>query len=108
MKQIIQLDSFRREIGMFSAQTREDIFSLIFRYLRNERLDKTDFKTYKTSKGTKIQEFKVKDHLGNWRAISCLYESNYLLMVYAFHKKSQELLERDREIIRNRIKGFHL
>ena len=108
MKQIIQLESFKREIAAFPAQTREDIFSLIFRYLRNERLNQTEFRTFKIDKGTRTQEFKVKDHMGNWRAISCTYKSEYLLMLYAFHKKSQELLERDREIIRSRIRGFNL
>jgi phage-related protein len=108
MKQIIQLEQFRREIACFPLQTREDIFSLIYRYLRNEGLNRTEFKTFQIGKGTKIQEFKVRDNLGNWRAISCLYKENSLVMIYAFHKKSQELLERDKGVVLNRIRKLNL
>ncbi len=31
------------------------------------------------------------------------FESDYLVFVYAFYKKSQEYIERDKELIRNRI-----
>lgn len=103
MKQIIQLETFRKEIGEFPLETREDIFSLIYRYLNGERLNRSDFKTFKIDARTKIQEFKVKDARGNWRAISCLHGNEYLVLVYAFHKKSQELQEKDKESIRKRI-----
>lgn len=103
MKQIIQLEAFKKEISKFPQETKEDLFSLIYRYLNGERLNKKDFKTFKIDKKNKIQEFKVKDDQGNWRVISCIYNNDYLILVYAFHKKSQELLEKEKEIIRNRI-----
>lgn len=88
MRKIIQLEAFRKEIAEFSAETREDIFSLIARYLTGERLDRTQFKTFKIDKNTKIQEFKVRDAHGNWRAISPV---------------CQELQEKEKETIRRRI-----
>jgi phage-related protein len=103
MKQIVQTEAFKKEIAEFPPETREDIFSLIYRYLNGERLNRTDFKTFKIDGKTKIQEFKVKDARGNWRAVSCLYGDDYLVLVYAFHKKSQELQEKDKETIRKRI-----
>ncbi len=103
MKQIIQIEAFKKEIAEFPPEAREDIFSLICRYLNGERLNPTDFKTFKIDSRTKIQEFKVKDARGNWRAISCLHGTEYLVLVYAFHKKSQELQEKDKETIRKRI-----
>jgi phage-related protein len=108
MKHIIQLEQFKREIVSFPAQTREDIFSLIYRYLKNERLNSTEFRIFEINKGIKIQEFKVRDNLGNWRAISCIYKKKYLVMIYAFSKKSQELHERDKDVIRSRIKTLNL
>jgi phage-related protein len=103
MKKIIQIDIFKKEIGEFPPETREDIFSLIYRYLNGERLNHMDFKTFKIDGRTKIQEFKVRDSRGNWRAISCFHGSEYLVLIYAFHKKSQELQEKDKETIRKRI-----
>lgn len=108
MKKIIQLEIFKKEIAEFPLETREDIFSLIYRYLYGERLNHTDFKTFKIDARTKIQEFKVKDARGNWRAISCLHESESLVLVYAFHKKSQELQEKDKDTIRKRISRIDL
>jgi len=108
MKQIVQLKMFRKEINEFPSETREDIFSLIYRYLSGERLNHTDFKTFKIDARTKIQEFKVKDARGNWRAISCLHGSECLVLVYAFQKKSQELQEKDKETIRKRIARINL
>lgn len=89
-------------------ETREDIFSLISRFLMGERLNRNDFKTFRIDKKTKIQEFRVKDARGNWRAISTIVKGQYLVFVYAFHKKSQELLEKDKEVIRNRIRRIDL
>lgn len=108
MKQIVQLGAFKKEISEFPLSTREDIFSLIYRFLNNERLNSADFKTFNIDKNTRIQEFKVKDAYGNWRAISCLYDKNHLFLVYAFHKKSQELQERDKQVIRKRIRNISL
>jgi phage-related protein len=51
-----------------------------------------------------IQEFKVKDSKGNWRAISFMLEKETLYFVYAFHKKSQAFLEKDKDTIIKRIK----
>lgn len=108
MKQIVQLETFRKEIAEIPLETREDIFSLIYRYLSGERLNHRDFKTFKIDDRTKIQEFKVKDARGNWRAISCLQGGEYLVLVHAFHKKSQELQEKEKETIRKRIARIDL
>ena len=108
MRRIIQLEAFRKEIAEFPLETREDIFSLMHRFLSNERLNSCDFRTFNIDGRTRIQEFKVKDSKGNWRAISCLHHKEYLVLVYAFHKKSQELQEKDKEVIRNRVKGIWL
>ncbi len=106
--QVIQLEAFKKEIADFPLETREDIFSLVYRFAQGERLNKNDFKTFKIDKNTKIIEFKVKDHRGNWRAISTMMQGKYLVFVYAFHKKSQDLLEKDKDVIRNRIKRIEL
>jgi phage-related protein len=105
--QVFQLEAFKREIAEFPAETREDIFSLVHRFLKGERLNNRDFKTFKIDKCTKIQEFKVRDHRGNWRAVSTMIQGKYLVFVYAFHKKSQELQE-DKDVIRNRIKRISI
>ena len=101
---ILQLPAFRDEISQFPEATREDIWLLVERYLKGQRLPRTLFKTFRLDKGTKVQEFRVKDNRGNWRAISCIQEKSFLVFVYAFHKKSQVLLKKDKKIIRNRIK----
>lgn len=106
--QIIQLEVFKKEIAAFPIETREDIFSLIHRFMNGERLNNKDFKTFKIDKNTKIMEFKVKDARGNWRAISTTMQGKYLVFVYAFHKKSQELQEKDKDVIRNRIRRIEL
>ncbi|MEQ1877250.1 MAG: type II toxin-antitoxin system RelE/ParE family toxin [Bdellovibrionia bacterium] len=106
--QIVQLEAFKREIAEFPVETREDVFSLVHRFLKGERLNSRDFKTFKIDKNTKIQEFKVKDSRGNWRAISTMKQGKYLVFVYAFNKKSQELLEKDKDAIRNRIKRIKI
>ncbi len=102
--QVVQLEAFKREINEFPLETREDIFSLVHRFLSGERLNTNDFKTFKIDKNIKIMEFKVKDARGNWRAISTMVQGKYLVFVYAFHKKSQELQEKDKDVIRNRIR----
>ncbi len=105
---LVQLDSFKREILDFPLETREDLFSLIHRFLLKERLNRNDFKTFKIDKRTKILEFKVKDNKGNWRAISTIIQGKYLVFVYAFHKKSQQLQEQDKELIRSRIRRINI
>lgn len=106
--QIVQLETFRTEIAEFPLETREDIFSLVHRFVNGERLNNKDFKTFKIDKNTKIMEFKVKDARGNWRAVSTMMQGKYLVFVYAFHKKSQELQEKDKDVIRNRIRRIEL
>ena len=101
--QLVQLEAFKKEIMDFPLESREDIFSLIAKYLEGQQLTRKEFKTFKIDKNTKIQEFRVKDHRGNWRAISTIVKGQYLVFVYAFHKKSQELQEKDKEVIRSRI-----
>lgn len=105
---IIQMDSFKKEIGHFPAESREDIFALVFRFLAGEKLNTNDFKIFKIDKNTKILEFKVKDAYGNWRAVSTFYRGKYLVFIYAFHKKSQSLQEKEKNIIRQRIKRISL
>ena len=61
---IRQLEIFRKEIADFPPEAREDIFSLVARFINGERLNNRDFKTFKIDKLTKIQEFKVKDARG--------------------------------------------
>ncbi|HLG19253.1 MAG TPA: type II toxin-antitoxin system RelE/ParE family toxin [Bdellovibrionota bacterium] len=100
---ILQLPAFREEMARFSEETREDIWLLVDRFLKRERLPHTSFKTFSIDKQTRIQEFKVKDYRGNWRAISCIHEKELLVFVYAFHKKSQALQEKDKRVIRQRV-----
>jgi phage-related protein len=105
---VYQLEVFKKEITEFPPETREDIFSLIYRFVAGERLHNKDFKTFKIDKNTKILEFKVKDARGNWRAVSTIVKGNILVFVYAFHKKSQELLEKDKDTIRSRIRRIEI
>lgn len=106
--QVVQLELFKKEIADFPMETKEDIFSLVVRFMKGERLNNKDFKTFKIDKNTKILEFKVKDARGNWRAISTIVQGKYLVFVYAFHKKSQELQEKDKDVIRNRIRRIEI
>lgn len=106
--EIIQLERFKKEISDFPPETREDIFSLIIRFINGEVLSQKDLKIFRLEKNIKILEFRVKDSKGNWRAISTIKKSKYLLMVYAFHKKTQELQEKDKETIRSRIRNFNI
>jgi phage-related protein len=105
MRQVIQLDAFRREIAEWPPETREDLFSLIDRYLCGERLNRDDFKTFQIDRRTKIQGFKVKDHRGNWRAISCL-QVEFLVLIHAFHKKTVQLSEKEKRTIQHRVRGI--
>ncbi len=104
MKQLKYTEQFEKEIAAFSLEIKEDIFLLVQRYLLGERLSKTQFKTFSLTKSEKVQEFKVKDRTGNWRVISCMVEKDSLTFIYAFHKKSQKLLEKDKKVIIRRIK----
>jgi len=105
---LVRLDKFMKEFSKFTEEIKEDILSLIESYMDGERLNTSQFKTFKIDKDTKIQEFKVKDHTGNWRAVSCIVNKDHLVFVYAFHKKSQALLEKDKDTIRKRIKRIEL
>lgn len=104
--EVVQTASFKKEIAAFPLSAKEDIFSLVIRFINGEGLHQNDFKIFKIDKKTKILEFKVKDSTGNWRAVSTLLKGRYF--VFAFHKKSQELLHKDKETIRNRIKRIEL
>ncbi len=105
---IAQMEAFKKEIKKFPLEIKEDIFSLVNKFINGERLNSTQFKIFKIDKDTKIQEFKVKDCTGNWRVISCIIEKGTLVFIYAFHKKSQALLEKDKGTIRKRIKRIDL
>ncbi len=63
--QLVQLEVFKKEIAEFPLETREDMLSLIARFLSGEALARNHLKTFKIDKKTKIQEFRVKDHRGN-------------------------------------------
>lgn len=62
--QLVQLEGFKKEIADFPIETKEDILSLIARFLNGEQLNRKDFKTFKIDKNNRIQEFRVKDHRG--------------------------------------------
>ncbi len=96
--------AFKKEFKKFPQEIQSDVVFLITEYLKGERLPNTSFKTFALEKGIKIQEFKVKDHTGNWRAISCFEDKDSLTFVYAFHKKSQRLLDKDKKVITKRVK----
>lgn len=103
-RKILFSKAFEKEFANFPSDIRDDILLLITDYLGGVRLPNTSFKTFALAKGIKIQEFKVKDHTGNWRAISCFEDKEHLTFVYAFHKKSQRLLEKDKKVISKRVK----
>ena len=63
--EIRQLGVFKKEIKEFPFSVREDIYGLVERYIEGNRLNTYQFKTFKIDKNIKIQEFKVKDHIGN-------------------------------------------
>lgn len=102
MKQIRYTPQFEKEITKFGDEVKEDIFLLVQRYLSGERLPKTQFKIFDIGKNERIRE--VKDRTGNWRVISCSVSKEALTFIYAFHKKSQKLLEKDKKVIIKRIK----
>ena len=95
---------FEKEINKFAPEIREDVFRIVQRYLSGEKIPTGLFKTFSLEKNIKIQEFKVKDHKGNYRAISCIIDKSNLVFIYAFHKKSQKLLEKDKKVIIKRVK----
>ena len=103
-----QLDIFKKEIKKFPISVREDIFDLVEKYIEGNRLNVYQFKTFKIDKNIKIQEFKVKDHTGNWRAISCIIQKNILVFIYGFHKKTQSFSKKDRDIIIKRIRRINI
>jgi phage-related protein len=106
--QLVELEPFRHEILEFPQETREDLLSLIDRFLKGERLSPREFKIFKIDQKHKVLEFKVKDSRGNWRAIAVKIQRKYLVFVYAFHKKSQKLLENDKQLIRSRIRRIRI
>ncbi len=103
-RKILFSKAFKKEFASFPSYIRDDILHLITEYLDGVRLPNTSFKTFALLKGIRIQEFKMKDHTGNWRAVSCFEGKEYLTFVYAFHKKSQGLLEKDKKVIAKRVK----
>ncbi len=57
---LVQLEAFEKEIAYFPIETKEDIISLVVRFLNGEHLNRNDFKTFKIDKSNRIQEFRVK------------------------------------------------
>ena len=96
-------EEFSAEILLFPEETQEEIWTLVEKYLRGERLSPKQFKTFWIDGQIKILEFKVKDRAGNWRAIA-VREAGWLILVHAFHKKSQELSEQVKRTIRARVR----
>jgi phage-related protein len=108
MLKLVQLAAFKKETKKFPLETKEDLFILVERFLNGERMNNKEFKTFSINKNIRIQEFKVKDAKGNWRAISFIMRAEYLVFVYAFHKKTQKLMDRDKELIIRRIRSLEL
>lgn len=106
--QVVQTEAFRREIAEFPSETVEDIFYLVRRFAGGEHLSRKDLKIFKIGKKAKILEFRVRDAKGNWRAIATLRQGKFLVLIYAFHKKSQELQQKDKELILSRIRRVSL
>ena len=107
MKKLFRSDQFIKEFQSFPVETQEDLIALVRRYLLGERLPGTTLRTFNIDKKTRIQEFKVKDSKGNWRVISCILDKASLALIYAFHKKSQKLSEKHKNIIIRRVKEIH-
>lgn len=106
MLKVIQLEPFKREIREFPLETREDLYSLIVRFSHGELMSRKDLKIFKIDDKNKVYEFRTKDQHGNWRIISTVFNKELLFLIYAFHKKSQSLLEKDKNVIRKRLKGY--
>jgi phage-related protein len=106
--QIVQTEAFRREIAEFPFDTAENILYLVRRFARAERLGRKDLKVFKIGKNVKILEFRVRYPKGNWRAIATLRQGRFLVLVHVFHKKSQELQQKDKELILGRIQRISL
>jgi len=100
---VIQLAPFKKEIKDFPSSTREDLFSLIVRFANDEIMSTNDLKIFKIDERLKVYEFRTKDQHGNWRVISTVLNKELLILIYAFHKKSQSLLDKDKEVIRKRL-----
>jgi len=106
MLRIIPLKQFKVDFDDFPLSTRENFFSLIRKFVIGEKLDKNSLKVFNIDKSTKIFEFRTKDKFGNWRVMSTIIKGNELVLIYAFHKKSQELKDKDIKIIKSRIKRY--
>ncbi len=106
MLKVVQLEIFRKEIQEFPLETREDLFSLIVRFSNGDLMMRKDLKIFKIDDRNKVYEFRSKDQHGNWRIISTVINKELLVLIYAFHKKSQNPQERDKNVIRKRLKGY--
>ena len=106
MLKVVQLEIFRKEIQEFPLETREDLFSLIVRFSNGELMMRKDLKIFKIDDRNKVYEFRSKDQHGNWRIISTVINKELLVLIFAFNKKSQNLQERDKNVIRKRLKGY--
>ena len=98
--------AFVRELKDFPLETQENMLALIRKFANGEKLPPVNFKTFRIDKKIKIQEFRIKDFNGNWRAISVMLQKNRLVLLYAFHKKTQILTPKDKEVIRARLRGY--
>ncbi len=106
MLRITVLEQFKKDIAEFPLSSKEDLFSLLKRFTEGAKLNQSFLKIFKIDKKLKVYEFRTKDQYGNWRIISTVIKSQELILIYAFHKKSQELQDKEKQIIRTRIKRY--
>lgn len=106
MLRITPLEQFKKEIAEFPLSSREDLFSILKRFVEGDKFNQSSLKIFKIDKALKIYEFRSKDQYGNWRIISTIIKPQELILIYAFHKKSQDLQDKEKKIIRSRIKRY--
>ena len=102
-KRVRATPDFLAEFSELSEGTQEAFGQLLEAYLRGERLPAKCFKTFWIDGKIKVLEFKVRDRSGNWRSIAVL-EAGWLVLIHAFHKKSQELPDKVKRTIRARVR----
>lgn len=96
-------EEFLSEFLELPEESQEALNGIIARFLRGERLSPKQFKIFWIDGQIRVLEFKVKDHAGNWRAIA-VRDAGWLVLVHAFHKKTQQLSEQVKRTIRARVR----
>lgn len=108
MMRIVPLEQFKKDLEEFPQSSREDLLAIIERFVSGTKLNRSALKIFKINKSLKIYEFRTKDQFGNWRVISTVLDRDVLVLIYAFHKKSQGLQDKEIKVIRSRIKRYTL